>query len=115
MSSASSRWRGVLQEEAVHPNLWRCAVGAILLWSGLILVGMGVIDRVLLGMEACGWINYRRNGLSRGAALYHTFELQSVFDPGIRYVQEIQYEKRKAEDDIGAPPGPTPEVERRRP
>lgn len=88
---------------------------AVLLWMGLILVGVGALDRVLLRMEARGWINYRRNGLSRGAALYHTFELQSVFDPGIRHVQEVQYAERKEEDDSGAPPGPAPDAWRRSP
>jgi hypothetical protein len=90
-------------------------MGTVLLWSGLSILGGWLIDRSLLMLEARGWINYRRNGLSRGAALYHTFELQSIFDPGARYVQEIQYEERKAQDDSGAPPGPDPDASSRSP
>jgi hypothetical protein len=80
----------------------------LFLWSGLLVLVLVAIDRALLRMEARGWINYRRNGLSRGAALYHTFELQSIFDPGARHAQEIRYEQRKQQDDSGAPPGTDP-------
>jgi hypothetical protein len=81
-------------------------MGSVLLWAVVILVLVGALDYALLKMESRGWINYRRNGLSRGAALYHTFELQSVFDPGIKQVIESRYEERKQEDDSGAPPAP---------
>lgn len=66
-----------------------------------IVLTLYVIDRLLLRAEARGWINYRRNGLSRPGALYHTFELHSVFDPGIQQVMEISYEERKAQDYTG--------------
>jgi hypothetical protein len=74
------------------------------------LAAVAALDRALLAMEARGWINYRRRGLSRGAALYHTFELQSIFDPSIRPVIEIRYGERKQEDESGAPPGGIPDA-----
>lgn len=70
----------------------------------LILVLGGVMDRVLLRLEERGWINYRRNGISRGAITYHALELQSIFDPGTQQVIEIQYEEREQEDEAGNPP-----------
>jgi hypothetical protein len=69
------------------------AVGAVLL----------ALDRLLLAAEARGWINYRRHGLSRSAVLYHTLELHSVFDPGIRQVIEIRNEERKNQAESGDP------------
>jgi hypothetical protein len=71
----------------------------------IVVLVLIVIDRVLLTAEARGWINYRRNGLSRPGALYHTFELHSVFDPGIKQVIEISYEESKAQDFAGDPAG----------
>jgi hypothetical protein len=64
---------------------------------------LAVLDWLLLRAEARGWINYRRNGLSRPGAIYHVLELQSVFDPGIRQVIEISYEERKIRDHAGDP------------
>jgi hypothetical protein len=74
----------------------------LLAWLALILLVAWLLDRVLLWMEARAWINYRRFGLSRGAAAYHALELQSIFDPGIRHTQEVRYEERRSEEDSGA-------------
>jgi hypothetical protein len=65
-----------------------------------------VLDRVLLTLESMGWLNYRRVGLSRGAATYHTLELSSPFQPGFEEVIEAKYAAEKDEDDSGGPPTP---------
>jgi hypothetical protein len=75
-------------------------------WLGylvaVLLLGF-CLDRLLLRAEARGWINYRRNGLSRPGAIYHALELQSIFDPGIRQVIEVRCEERKNQDESGDP------------
>src|SRR5690606_36414262 len=77
---------------------------SIVVWVVLVVLLLGAADRLLLAMESRGWINYRRTGLSRGAALYHTFEIQSIFDPSIQPVIEIAYQEQKEQDEAGDPP-----------
>jgi hypothetical protein len=60
-------------------------------------------DRMLLHLESKGWLNYRRVGLSRGAATYHTLTLSSAFDPGFQDVIDVKYADEKQEDDSGGP------------
>ena len=77
-----------------------------LAWAGGVLAAALLLDRFLLWVEERGWINYRRHGLSRGAAQYHMLELSSIFDPAKQQVLEVEYAKRKEQDDSGAPPAP---------
>lgn len=81
-------------------------MAAWVLWSvGLILVIL-VLDRILLRIEAKGWINYRRSrGRWRGA-WYHMIETHSVFDPGIQQVLEATIREERIEDESGDPPAP---------
>ena len=74
-----------------------------------VLVVAFLLDRLLLWCEGRGWINYRRKGLSRGGAVYHLLELQSIFHPGTQQVIEAKYQERKNHDESGGPP---PEAER---
>ncbi len=76
-----------------------------LLWGGVALVAIAILDRLLLWVEARGWINYRRRGLSRGGATYHALELQSIFNPSTREVMEVKYGEEEEQDESGAPPG----------
>ena len=80
--------------------------GRWLAGAALVLAAAFLIDRLLLRLEERQWINYRRHGLSRGAAGYHMLELSAVFDPGKQQVLEAEYAERKEEDDSGAPPAP---------
>lgn len=75
----------------------------ILIWFLLIAALGGAADQLLLKMESRGWINYRRHGISRGAAAYHMRELQSIYDPGIQHVIEIQTSEQAQRDDTGDP------------
>lgn len=77
----------------------------LVIWLIGVLAIVVLVDRVLLWLESKGWINYRRNKLSRGGALYHTLELHSIFDPGMRDVIEVKYAEEQQEDESGAPPG----------
>ncbi len=74
-----------------------------LMWAVIVLACVFVLDRGLLKMEDRGWINYRTHGISRGAATYHAFELQQIYDPGIKQVIEIRYQQREQQDDSGEP------------
>jgi hypothetical protein len=68
--------------------------------------GLFVLDRVLLKLEANGYIYYRRkkaNLKSSGSALV---ELHRMLEPSVRYVIEAKREEHEQEDDPGAPPSP---------
>ena len=56
-------------------------------------------------MEKKGWIFYRRTKGPRGGAMYHVREMASVFDPGIKYLQEEIVEEEEQQDESGDPPG----------
>ncbi|MGD2068859.1 MAG: PhzF family isomerase, partial [Gemmatimonadota bacterium] len=66
-----------------------------------VLVGL---DRLLLRLEARGWINYRRRGLSRPGVAYHSLTLQSVFDPRAESLQQALYEEVEEREESGDPP-----------
>ena len=63
-----------------------------------------VLDRLLLRMEATGWIFYRRTRGVRGGAMYHAQELDSIFNPGMQHVQEAHVKQEQEEDESGDPP-----------
>jgi hypothetical protein len=67
-----------------------------------------LLDRVLLSLEARGWIFYRRTRGWRGRAMYHAQELDSIFNPGMEHVQEARVRSLEEadEDDSGEPPVP---------
>lgn len=75
------------------------------LWLAGAAAVLWVLDRLLLGLESRGWINYRRHGMSRGGATYHALELQSMFNPSTRNVMEVKYGEQEEVDESGAPPG----------
>lgn len=75
-------------------------------WVLLVAAGALILDRLLLIAEAKGWINYRRKGLSRGAAAYHAVELATIFNPSMEPVMEVRYAEERDQDDSGAPPAP---------
>lgn len=77
----------------------------LIIWIvGLIAVAVA-IDRLLLAMEARGWLYYRRTRGRRGGATYHMMEMHSIFEPGIQQVLELSVHEEQEEDDSGAPPG----------
>ena len=73
-------------------------------WAAATVVALLLFDRLLLLFEAKGWIFYRRTKGPRGGAMYHVREMASVFDPGIRHVQEEIVEEREEQDESGEPP-----------
>lgn len=77
---------------------------ALLFWVLAGVVGIALLDRALLHMEARGWINYRRRGLSRSGAAYHTLTLHAVFHPSAEHLQEVRYHQVEERDDSGEPP-----------
>ena len=77
-----------------------------ILWITGVAAGLFVLDRVLLWVEARGWIYYRRNKPGRGASTYHLLEWNSAFDPTMRQVQEERLREEKEEEEAGDPLGP---------
>lgn len=75
---------------------------ALLLVAGVL--GLLVVDRLLLAAEARGWINYRKRGLSMGAAGYHAGQLASMITPGVGHLHDAAVEEVQEEEDRGAPP-----------
>lgn len=65
------------------------------------VVGLLVIDRALLWVEAKGWIYYRRNKPRGHASVYHFMEMSAVFNPSFKEVIEIQVEEREQENEDG--------------
>jgi hypothetical protein len=63
-----------------------------------------LFDRLLLRLEARGWIFYRRTRGVRGGAMYHAQELDSIFNPGVQHVQEAHVKQEEEEDESGDPP-----------
>ena len=83
----------------------------VLLWVLLVIAILALLDRLLLRLESRRWINYRRRGLSRSGAAFHTLTLHSIFDPSAEHLLEVKYEDVEERDDSGDPP-PPPEVKR---
>jgi hypothetical protein len=80
-----------------------------------ISVGLFLVDRILLKIEECGWIFYRRNKPNFQNAGSVFMELQAMFEPKARYFIERkeQEEHEEDEDEDGDPP--IPGVDSRRP
>ena len=80
----------------------------VALWILVAIAALLAVDRLLLFLEARGWIFYRRTKGKRGGAMFHTLEMQSVFDPGARHAQEIIVEEQEEQDESGDPPSGDP-------
>ncbi len=74
------------------------------IWGAAVAVVAFAVDRLMLWMESRNWIYYRRSKAGPRGALYHTLEMHSIFDPGIKHVQEIQVKEEEEEDESGDPP-----------
>ena len=75
------------------------------LWIAGAAVALGslfALDRLLLWMEARGWIYWRKTKRKRngggGAAL---FTLNAMFDPSIRHAAEVREEREIEDEDDG--------------
>ena len=99
-------WRFTRYAFVVGLGTW-VLVEAYSLRRGLIVSAVLIaVDRLLLFFESKRWINYRRRGLSWGAATYYTLELSSAFDPAFQEVVEVKYFAAEDRDDSGGPPTP---------
>jgi hypothetical protein len=71
----------------------------IVIWIGALAVALFALDRLLLWMEARGWIYWRkvkRKGAGGGYVLG-----PDVFDPGKRYLEEAREEHITEEEEDG--------------
>jgi len=76
----------------------------LLIWGVAIAITAFALDRLMLWMESRNWIYYRRSKGGPRGAIYHTLEMHSIFDPGIKHVHEIQVKEEEEEDESGDPP-----------
>ena len=80
-------------------------------WLTAVLLAALGADRLLLVLERRGWIFYRKTKGIRGRAMYYAQELDSVFNPGMKHVQEAHVQEEEAEDRSGDPPVSDPDDE----
>ncbi len=78
--------------------------------AALVLLALGaafVADRLLLAAEARGWIYWRRKSPNLRSVGSAALELQSILEPGKKYVLEVQRrdEAREAAEVDEASPG----------
>mgnify|MGYP001818902981 CR=1 FL=1 len=77
-------------------------------WVPWVFAGLDalfLLDLMQLRLEHKGWIFNRRTKGPRGGATYHVPEMASVFDPGMKYVQEEIVEEEEEQDESGEPLG----------
>ena len=76
--------------------------------AGAVVVGIVLLDRVLLALEARGWIFYRRNKPNFQNAGSVFLEFQAMFEPRMRHVIEQKRQEQEEEDadEDGDPPVP---------
>lgn len=89
----------------VAPGVVGAGTATVALWVLAVALALLVADRLLLRAERRGWINYRRRGLSRSGAAFHSLTLQSIFQPSAEHLIEARYTETEEEDDSGDPPG----------
>ncbi|MBI2841747.1 MAG: hypothetical protein HYX75_25815 [Acidobacteria bacterium] len=82
------------QTDGMSAAVWKWSVIAAALVAGAIL-----LDRLLLMMEARGWIYYRRKQASPGGLGNAVLSVQSMLEPGKQYVLESKQKERGQEDD----------------
>ena len=93
-------------------------MNSALKWTLIIVaipVGLFLVDRLLLKIEARGWIFYRRNKPNFQNAGSALMELGAMVDPKTRYVIERKEEEENEEDDDSDGDPPVPGVDPRRP
>jgi len=78
----------------------------ITLWIAAAGIGLFLLDRLLLKMEARGWIYYRRKAPTRSSLGNAFLEIQSMLEPSKKILVEIKKEDKKEEADSGDTPHP---------
>ncbi len=78
----------------------------IALWIAAAGIGLFLLDRLLLKMEARGWIYYRRKAPTRSSLGNAFLEIQSMLEPSKKILVEIKKEDKKEEADSGDTPHP---------
>ena len=81
----------------------------VLVLAGLVLAGF-LVDRLLLGMEWKGWIDYRRTypgRLNPGQVGPAFLAIQGLLEPEKKHAAEEQTAVRTHRDPSGPPPPPT--------
>lgn len=82
------------QTDGMSAPLWKWSLITAALAAAAIL-----LDRLLLKMEARGWIYYRTKHASPGGLGSAVLAVQSMLEPGKQYVLESKHKERGQEDD----------------
>lgn len=76
-----------------------------LLWLGIAVMALVVLDRALLAAEAKGWIYWRRRAPSQSSVGDALQQVQALVEPGAHHVVE---ERDRQQDAADEDPGPDP-------
>jgi hypothetical protein len=83
-------------------------------WT-LIVVAVGLVDRLLLWLEDRDWIYYRTRKPKLTSVATALFQLQAIVQPEKQHIVEQQREIREEGDEEGAPPSRRDDLELPRP
>jgi hypothetical protein len=75
-------------------------------WA-LVVVALGIVDRLLLWAEDNDWIYYRKRKANWTSMATSLFQLQSIVQPEKQHIVDQQrkiHEEKEDEDDIPPPP-----------
>ena len=78
----------------------------IVLYIVLAAVVLFLLDRLGGFLEDRGYIYYRKKSSSSSALGNAFLEVQSIINPGAKYVLEIRQDEHEEHDDSGDPPDP---------
>lgn len=78
----------------------------LILWIAAAGAALVLLDRLLLRMEARGWIYYRRKKPSATALGNAFLEIQSLLEPSKKTTVEIRKEDKKEQQESGEPENP---------
>jgi len=77
-----------------------------LLIAACVGVALFLLDRLLLWLEARGWIYYRKKKASPGSLGSAMLEIQAMLRPSTEHIVEERRAVKSEEDEAGEPPEP---------
>ena len=76
----------------------------IFLWIAGAVIALFLLDKILLKMEARGWIYYSKKKPSRSSLGNAFLEIQSFLEPSKKELVEVMKDEKKEQAESGDPP-----------
>ena len=76
----------------------------IFLWIAGAVIALFLLDKILLKMEARGWIYYRKKKPSRSSLGNAFLEIKSFLEPSKKELVEVMKDEKKEQAESGDPP-----------